>query len=192
VKKTINAGLTLAVLASLASLASLAVVTTTACGKKDEHAAPSSAPSTAASNAANAPAAPSHPPAAPGNGAPPAEAIAGKAAPADAIHSGAGTAGGANVAGQTADPHAGLQSAQIPAGTGRKGKITETMNASTYTYIKVDENGKAVWLAVMQTPVKVGQVIEFPNVPPMTNFTSKSMNRTFAEILFVPTIRIEK
>lgn len=181
-KKTFHAGLTLALLASLAA----AAVATVACGKKDEAAAPAAAQGAAG----NAPAAPSHPPTGPATGAPPAEAIAGKAAPADAIHGGAG--GGANVAGETADPHAGIQTAQIPAGTGRKGKITETMNASTYTYIKVDENGKAVWLAVMQTPVKVGQVIEFPNVPPMVNFSSKSLNRTFPEILFVPTIRIEK
>ena len=80
---------------------------------------------------------------------------------------------------------------QVPPGTGRKGKVTETMNASAYTYIKVDEKGKAVWLAVMQTQVKVGQTVEFPDVPPMTNFTSKSLNRTFDAILFVPSVRIE-
>jgi len=174
VKKTLLAGLTLALLASLA---------TAACGKKEEPAAPK-APA-AASHEPSSPAAAIPGTAAPGAAvpAPPAEAIAGKSAPADAVHAGA--------AGQTANPHAGLPTQQVPPGTGRKGKVVETMNASSYTYIKVDENGKGVWLAVMQQPIKVGQTIEFPNVPPMVNFTSKTLNRTFDAILFVPSIRVE-
>ncbi len=174
-KKTLLAGLTIALLASLAS---------TACGKKEELAAPKPADAPAAAAAG---AAPSHAPADPGTGAqvpaaPSAEAIAGKQPPADAVHGGAA---------KPADPHAGLQAPQVAPGTGRKGKVVETMNASSYTYIKVDENGKGVWLAVMQQPIKVGQTIEFPNVPPMTNFTSKTLNRTFDAILFVPSIRVE-
>jgi hypothetical protein len=90
-----------------------------------------------------------------------------------------------------ADPHAGLKPQEIPAGVGHKGKVLETMNASGYTYVQIDEKGQKVWVAVMQTPVKVGDTVEFPDAPPMVNFQSKSLNRTFDKIIFAPGIRIE-
>lgn len=102
-------------------------------------------------------------------GAPPAEAIEGKK-----------------------DPHAGMERQAINAGTGRKGRVVETMNAAGYTYLRVDENGSSVWLAVMEVPVKVGDVVEFPDSQPMTGFRSKTLNRTFDSILFVPGIRVER
>jgi hypothetical protein len=80
----------------------------------------------------------------------------------------------------------------INAGTGRKGRVVETMNAAGYTYLRVDENGSSVWLAVMEVPVKVGDVVEFPDSQPMTGFRSKTLNRTFDSILFVPGIRVER
>lgn len=91
---------------------------------------------------------------------------------------------------QGGNPHAGLKSMPIPAGVGHKGKVVETMNAAGYTYVQVEENGQKVWLAVMETKVKSGDIVEFPDSPPMINFKSKTLNRTFDKIIFAPGLRI--
>ena len=88
------------------------------------------------------------------------------------------------------NPHAGLKPVEIPAGAGHKGKVVETMNASGYTYVQVEENGQKIWVAVMETKVKNGDIVEFPDSPPMINFQSKSLNRVFDKIIFAPGLRI--
>jgi hypothetical protein len=88
------------------------------------------------------------------------------------------------------DPHAGLKPQEIPAGVGHKGKVVETMNAAGYTYVQVEENGQKLWVAVMETKVNVGDTVEFPDSPPMINFQSKSLKRTFDKIIFAPGLRI--
>jgi nitrous oxide reductase accessory protein NosL len=93
---------------------------------------------------------------------------------------------------QGGDPHAGLKPQEIPAGAGHKGKILSTKDAAGYTYLEVEENGQKLWVAVMQTKVNIGDVVEFPDSPPMVNFQSKSLNRTFDKIIFAPGIRIVK
>lgn len=90
------------------------------------------------------------------------------------------------------DPHAGLKPMEIPAGAGHKGKVVSTMDAAGYTYVEVEENGQKIWVAVMQTKVKVGDMVEFPDAPPMVNFQSKSLKRTFDKIIFAPGLRISK
>ncbi len=90
------------------------------------------------------------------------------------------------------DPHAGLKPQEIPAGAGHKGKVLETMDSGGYTYIQVDENGTKLWLAVMQTKVNKGDVIEFPDSPPMVNFQSKTLKRTFDKIIFAPGLAVNK
>jgi hypothetical protein len=90
------------------------------------------------------------------------------------------------------DPHAGLKPQEIPAGAGHKGKVLQTMDSGGYTYLEVEENGQKLWVAVMQTPVKVGEVVEFPDSPPMVNFQSKTLKKTFDKIIFAAGIRIVK
>lgn len=88
------------------------------------------------------------------------------------------------------NPHAGLQAQEVPSGTGHKGKVVSTVDAAGYTYVQVEEKGQKIWVATMQTKVKVGDEVEFPDAQPMTNFKSKTLNRTFDKILFVPGIRV--
>jgi hypothetical protein len=103
---------------------------------------------------------------------------------------------GAAVPGATApgaDPHAGMKAQEIPAGAGKKATVTQTMKSGGYTYVEAaDEKGAKVWLALPETKVAVGDKIEYPETPPMVNFQSKTLNRTFEKILFVPGIRIAK
>ena len=95
-----------------------------------------------------------------------------------------------------ANPHANMKAQELPAGVGKKAKVTQTMDSTTkppYTYIEVtDEKGQKLWLALPQIKVKVGDTIEYPETTPMTNFTSKTLNRTFEKLAMVPGIRIVK
>lgn len=92
------------------------------------------------------------------------------------------------------DPHAGMKAQELPAGAGQKAKVTQTMNSGGYTYVEAaDDKGQKVWLALPEMKVAVGDAIEYPkDAMPMTNFKSKTLNRTFDKILFVPGIRIAK
>ncbi len=91
------------------------------------------------------------------------------------------------------DPHAGMKSQEIPAGAGKKATVTQTMNSGGYTYVEAaDDKGVKTWLALPETKVAKGDKIEYPEAPPMVNFQSKTLNKTFEKILFIPGIRIEK
>lgn len=79
---------------------------------------------------------------------------------------------------------------QVPAGV-RSVKAVESMDASNYTYINVDENGKYLWIAVPQMEVKKGDLLYFSKSMEMKNFKSESLNRTFESILFVEDISKE-
>lgn len=90
------------------------------------------------------------------------------------------------------DPHAGMKSPAIQPGPNHRGKVLQTMDASSYTYVEVEEKGEKLWLAVMKTTVKKGDIIEFPDSPPMINFTSKTLNRTFDKIIFAQGLQVVK
>ena len=64
------------------------------------------------------------------------------------------------------------------------GKVVETMNSGGYTYVNIEKAGNNTWVAVTQTKITVGQDIAFKPGSVMTNFTSKSLNRTFDTIVF--------
>ncbi len=69
------------------------------------------------------------------------------------------------------------------------GKVVETMNSGGYTYVLIENNGKKTWVAGPQTKVKVGQQVTCQPGMVMTNFTSKTLNRTFESIVFSSGIR---
>lgn len=92
-----------------------------------------------------------------------------------------------------ADPHAGMKAQVIPAGVGIKGKVTQVLSASGKTFLEVaDEKGQKSWLAMPEVKVSAGSSIEYPESPAMTNFHSKTLNRDFEKISFIPGIRIIK
>jgi nitrous oxide reductase accessory protein NosL len=104
----------------------------------------------------------------------------------------AAPAGQAPAAAPAGDPHAGLKPQEVKPGSGHKGKVLETMDSGGYTYVLADENGQKIWVAAMQTPVKVGDTVEFPDSPPMVNFQSKTLKRTFDKIIFAPGLAVNK
>ncbi len=64
------------------------------------------------------------------------------------------------------------------------GKVVETMNSGGYTYVLLEKHGKKTWVAVPEIKVSVGQEMAFQPGPEMTNFPSKTLNRTFDRIIF--------
>ncbi len=67
-------------------------------------------------------------------------------------------------------------------------EVLETMSSAGYTYVRVREEDKEFWIALPETPVKVGERISFYEQMLMENFTSPSLGRTFDRILFVEAV----
>lgn len=68
-------------------------------------------------------------------------------------------------------------------------KALESIDASNYTYIKVNENENEYWIAVPQMEVKKDEILYFSKSMEMKNFRSETLDRTFESILFVDDIR---
>jgi hypothetical protein len=69
------------------------------------------------------------------------------------------------------------------------GPVRETMDAASYTYVRVGTDKGDVWAAAPQFAVKVGDRVVVPLEMPMQNFHSQSLNRDFPVIYFVSAIR---
>ncbi|MFZ4705993.1 MAG: hypothetical protein ACOYMF_08290 [Bacteroidales bacterium] len=77
-----------------------------------------------------------------------------------------------------------IKIADLPPGT-YAATIKEVIQTTKYTYFKVDENDKELWLAVTKREASEGDVIYYSNPLEMNNFVSKELGRTFPTIFFV-------
>lgn len=68
--------------------------------------------------------------------------------------------------------------------------VKEVIQTSGYSYLRVIEGDKEEWLAIVKVPAKVGQTYTYDDAATMKNFTSKELNRTFAEIVFVAKLNL--
>ncbi|MCX7876094.1 MAG: GW dipeptide domain-containing protein [Melioribacteraceae bacterium] len=66
--------------------------------------------------------------------------------------------------------------------------VTEVIQVTQYTYMKVNEKGKEYWIAAPKVEIKEGTVINFNQTMEMKNFESKDLKRTFDSIFFVDNI----
>ena len=64
------------------------------------------------------------------------------------------------------------------------------MNAGGYTYVQVDDGTKKIWAAAPQFVVAVGDQVVVPEGMPMTDFHSKTLDRTFDVVYFVPDVQV--
>ncbi len=64
-------------------------------------------------------------------------------------------------------------------------EVTEVVQASAYTYLKVKENSEEKWMAVTKREAQAGDVLYYDEAMQMTNFNSKDLDRTFDVIYFV-------
>ena len=81
---------------------------------------------------------------------------------------------------------------ETPAGAGRKGKVLQTMDAGSYTYLEVEEKGQKLWIAALKTKLSKGDIVEFPDSKPMEKFESKTLKKTFDKIIFAESIKVVK
>jgi len=72
------------------------------------------------------------------------------------------------------------------------GKVLEIKPAMGYKYLKIDENGKTLWVAIANAPVKIGQKIGYDKKTLMKDFKSKSLNQKFDEIYFASEVYLAK
>lgn len=93
--------------------------------------------------------------------------------------------------GKVGQPTAKTPTAQPPmkmvgpaTGGGLRGTVSETMNAGSYTYVKLKTATGEVWAAVPKAVVKVGDAVTIVGPQLMSNFKSKTLNRSFASIYF--------
>ncbi|WP_286164337.1 GW dipeptide domain-containing protein [Azoarcus sp. DN11] len=87
---------------------------------------------------------------------------------------------------QAAAPAAPAGPAAVSAATPNTGKVVQLQQGGGYTYAEVETaNGEKVWIAGGQIEVKAGDTVQWGDSAVMTNFASKSLNRTFDRILFV-------
>lgn len=75
--------------------------------------------------------------------------------------------------------------AGVPPGSG---KVLETMDASGYTYVRVDLGGTETWAAGPKVVVKVGDTVTLPAGMRMENYHSSTLDRTFPVVWFVGSI----
>ncbi|WP_256327657.1 NrfJ-related protein [Nitrosospira sp. Nl5] len=66
-----------------------------------------------------------------------------------------------------------------------EGKVLSTLDAPGYTYMELANTEKRFWIAAPTTRVKVGDRVRFEQSMVMKNFNSKTLNRTFDQVIFV-------
>ncbi|MBC7953340.1 MAG: NrfJ-related protein [Rhodospirillaceae bacterium] len=78
----------------------------------------------------------------------------------------------------------GAAPAAPPAATGNTGKVLESQNAGGYTYLRVGTPSGEQWIAVPESTFAAGSTVTWAPGPVMQNFYSKTLNKTFPQILF--------
>ncbi len=73
-----------------------------------------------------------------------------------------------------------------------EGKVINIIDTTGYTYMELENGGNRFWIAAPTTKVKKGDHIRFLEEMVMTNFTSKTLNRTFSTLIFVSSTQIKK
>jgi hypothetical protein len=77
----------------------------------------------------------------------------------------------------------------MPGGT--SGTVIETMDSGGYTYVHVDTGSQKIWAAAPAFNISVGDEVIVPRGAPMSNFHSKTLDRTFDLVYFVPGVKIQ-
>ncbi|MFQ5645427.1 MAG: hypothetical protein ACE5GM_00725 [bacterium] len=70
------------------------------------------------------------------------------------------------------------------------GVVITVINTKGYTYIEYKHEDDKMWVAVPQMEVKVGDRVKFEGGYMMSDFHSKSLNRTFSTIFFVGEVEV--
>jgi hypothetical protein len=69
-----------------------------------------------------------------------------------------------------------------------KGEVLESINAGSYTYMRLKTVDGEVWAATMLTSMPKGTKVQLHDPMLMTNFESRALNKTFSEIVFASAV----
>lgn len=69
--------------------------------------------------------------------------------------------------------------------------VQEVLQANEYTYLRVLENEKELWLALPSIEAKVGETYYYERGMEMKDFSSKDLNRKFESVLFLERVSKE-
>ncbi len=72
------------------------------------------------------------------------------------------------------------------------GKILSIESTMGYQYLKIQEENKELWVAIANAPVKVGDKIGYDKQTIMKDFKSKSLKRSFKEVIFASEVYLPK
>ncbi len=78
----------------------------------------------------------------------------------------------------------------IAAGT-HKVTVRDVLQAESYTYLNVSENGRDFWIAITKEDVRKGETLYYVGGLEMRNFESKDLGKTFDVVYFVDSISRE-
>ncbi len=67
-------------------------------------------------------------------------------------------------------------------------KVEEVLQTSSYTYLRVAENGDDYWIAVVKMDAEVGENYYYKKGLEMKDFKSKELDKVFDQVLFVDKI----
>lgn len=81
-------------------------------------------------------------------------------------------------------PEAHLSEPGMAQGDVVSGKVLETLAAGGYTYVHLDRETEKSWVAMPAAEVAVGDEVQLVVSMMMPNFQSKTLNRTFDELIF--------
>jgi len=70
------------------------------------------------------------------------------------------------------------------------GKVVETMDAASYTYVLVDTGTNKLWAAAPQFAVKIGDAVAVAAAMPMPKYHSKTLNRDFDMVYFTGNVTV--
>lgn len=79
-----------------------------------------------------------------------------------------------------------------PAGGANSGVVKSAQSAGGYTYVEVQQANGVIWIAAPETQVKAGDKVSWDGGAMMSNFTAKSLNRTFDKIVFAGGLAVAK
>jgi hypothetical protein len=63
--------------------------------------------------------------------------------------------------------------------------VTEFIDAGTYTYVKLNDEGREFWAAITARPVEIGKSYIYADANLMLDFESKALGRTFDSVYFI-------
>jgi len=81
-----------------------------------------------------------------------------------------------------------MAASTVPAANASTGEVMSVQVSAGYLYLEVDSGTGNLWVAAPMSDIAKGDKISWSNASLMTNFSSKSLGRTFSEIYFAGAI----